>query len=442
MSLFNTLRVGASGLGTSSLGLAVIGDNIANINTIGYKRNQATFADAMPQAIATLGGQAQLGSGARSGSMATAWGQGILDGSGVGTHMAITGGGFFQVSDGENNFYTRDGSFGVDADGFLTSGSGLKVRGFNAVNGDLSAVMSDIKLDQTVVPGSASSLIDMRANLSADAEEGTTLAALRANGMDGSGAVEMSELSGSNSVYTSSVTIYDSLGRAQDVVMAFEKTDAANNEWTYSMLVDGGAAEVGGVAGVEGSALEIGSGTISFDSDGNLSSVTPSAAAPAWRFTGALDTDLELDFGQNPDGIGSLTQEGGSSTTYSVGHDGFGVGELTTTRTDPNGQIFGIYTNGEERLMAQVGLATFDAASGLQRAGGNLFQATQASGDPALGVAGSGGRGDIASYALERSNVDLEDEFVGMIQAQRSYQANSSVVRTANDTLQSLVNLV
>ena len=443
MSLFNTLRVGASGLGTSSMSLAVIGDNIANINTVGYKRSSASFADAIPQAVATLGGAAQLGSGAVNGDVAYSFQQGMLTGSGSPMHMALSGRGFFQVSDGTSNYYTRDGSFDVDQNGYLVTGSGMRVQGYNAVGGDPSSVPGDLRLNQLQLPGQATSELTLRANLDAGSDVGTALADARAAGLDGLSGTTMDEISGMDSVYTTSITVYDSLGEAHDVVLAFEKTDAESNTWTWSALADGGELQLGGSAGEAGQAFEIASGEVSFDGDGELQNFSQVHSNTPWNFTGANAQKISFDLGSSDDGAGKLTQNSDlGSTTFSIAQDGYPMGEMTSQRVDADGKIYGIYSNGQEEVLGQLAVATFASEGALERGGGNLWMETVNSGEPALGVPGEGIRGDLQSYALERANVELEDEFVHMIQAQRAYQANSSVVRTANDTLQQLVNLL
>jgi flagellar hook protein FlgE len=435
MSLFNTLRIGASGLNVSSLSLATVGDNIANLNTVGYKRNTASFADSLPQSITTLGGIQQIGNGAVAAGMSTTFSQGQLMGSANVLDLAIGGQGFFQVNNGSDQFFTRDGSFTLDKDNYVVNSAGLRVQGYSGVDGDLSTSMGDLKFDLGALPPKATESLTMRANLDANMAISNQLAGLT---LDGAGAT-FDQIGALQDTYQTSISVYDSLGKSHDVQVVFEKT--AENTWNYTALVDAGEVEINGAPGTAGNALQIASGTASFDNTGKLSTFTQAPGTTPWGFPGAQDFSFDLSVGL--DGTpGGLTSFGNASSVYTITQDGYGVGELASMRVDPDGTIQGVFTNGQEQSLGKVAVVDFAAESGLDRVGGNLWRATMASGEPAVGEAGSGGRGSIQGYALERSNVELEDEFISMIQAQRSYQGNASVIRTSNETLQTLVSLV
>jgi flagellar hook protein FlgE len=436
MSLFGTLQTGASGLGVSGASLGVIGDNIANLNTTGYKRNRATFADMLPQDVFGLGGPSQLGRGAARMTIGGQFTQGSLMGTGNALDVAITGQGWFQVSNGAEDFYTRDGSFGVNVDGYLVNSLGLAVQGYSAIDGQLSPVIGDIQISDAPVPPSETETItlDMVLDPNGTNTEDYSLLVL-------DGASVSIEDAANAADFSTSLTVYDSLGQPHEVVVNFEKDPANPDTWTYSMVIDGGEAGVG----IDGLALEIGSGTMTFDTDGNLVSNTFVATGPAWNWEGAdpwfPTVELGLDAAGNATD-GSISQNANANAVVGVSQDGYAMGDLSSVAVDEDGVIRGQYTNGQELILGQLAIATFEAESGLDRVGGNLFRATSVSGDAAMGAAGTGGRGGVAGYALERSNVDLEAEFVDMIQAQRSYQANAGVIRAADETLQELVNLV
>ena len=442
MSLFNTLSTGASGLSVSTSSMAVIGDNIANINTIGFKGNTASFADLMPANVGGLGGSSQIGVGARLNGVSTSYAQGSLQGSSSVLDMAVSGGGFFTVSSGESDYYTRDGSFFMDNEGFLVNGSGLRLQGYGATGGDLTSMVGDLQIDTTPVPGEATSQISLDAVLSAEAEytdeDGlitTPLADLNVAG----GGVSIEDAAAAAD-YSTSVTVYDSLGVPHDVTILMERT--GENTWSYQAVVDAG--ELAG--GAEGEGFVISAGDMTYDTDGVLQSATQTDTATAWNFEGASDMQLDLLFGRDASGNetegGGLSMSGSESTVTSITQDGHTTGELTGISVDDEGVITGVYSNGESEVLGQVALATFASDAGLTRAGGNLYRATADSGQAAIGEPGSGGRGALTAYALEKSNVDLEREFVSMIEAQRTYQANARVITTANETLQELVNLV
>lgn len=441
MSLFNTLRVGASGMATSSMSLSVIGDNIANLNTTGYKGSRANFADAIPQNIATLGGTAQLGNGSVTGSMATNFQQGLLSGTGSALDMAISGSGFFQVKDGAQSYFTRDGSFLLDQDNFLVTPQGFRVQGYKSDNGSMTGAPGDLELDLNQISPQATSLVELRANLDADAAIDTTLTALQGT-MDGTaGAPTLLEVTGTDNTYSTSVTSYDSLGVPHDVTVVWQRT--STSEWSWSAVVDAGEAEISGAAGTSGAALEIASGTATFDSNGVLTDFQSAPSALPWGFPGAATFTFDMGVGFQDADSGNLTMTGEQgSTTYSVSQNGYGQGDVTTIKVDGTGTLWGVYTNGQELALGQVVVAEFTAPHAMDRVGNNLYRGTYGSGEPAIGVAGAGGRGSIQNYSLERSNVELETEFVNMIQAQRSYQGSASVIRTADETLQTLVQLV
>ena len=441
MSLFSTLQTGASGLGVSGQSLGVIGDNIANLNTVGYKRNRASFADMLPENVAGLGGGSQLGRGVTNVGIASQFTQGSLESTGSPLDVALSGGGWFQVKDANGQpLYTRDGTFGLDEEGYVVTRTGLRVQGYNAIDNSISAVVGDLRLEDNPVPPQPTSSIALDVVLDPTTSNGVDYSALVLDGV----ATTLSDASDAAD-FTTSITVYDSLGRAHDVVVNFEQDPANPSSWNYSVVIDGGETDVAGA--VAGAAFEIGSGTLTFDASGNLSANAYTPTTTAWTWPGSEAFAPTIDLGLDPLGNtteGSILNSGaGTGNTLSaISQNGFSVGNLASIAVDEEGVVMGRYTNGEEIPLGQLAVALFEAESGLQRLGGNLYRASRESGDPAIGRAGAGGRGSVVGYALERSNVDLEDEFVDMIRAQRSFQANAGVIRTADETLQELVNLV
>jgi flagellar hook protein FlgE len=455
MSLFSTLRSGASGMGVAGTGLAVIGDNIANMGTVGFKTSRANFADMMPDVTSGLSGRNMLGSGARLSSISTNFHQGMMEGTSSALDVGINGKGFFAVSDGNTEYYTRDGSFHLDENNFLVNGSGMRVQGYTANDpvsrfqfGVLTKPLGDIQLDLTPMAQRETDNITLEMQLSAQADFATTpVSTALAAGLDGtaaSGGATLQELS-ADADFATSVTVYDSLGVPHDASVFFERTGA--NTWSWVAATDGGAVQ-GATAADEGFALSMASGTLTFDSSGNLDPATPptqTAGTTAFTWPGAAAFSFDLNLGVDTTGAavdGEIRMVDSASYVSGVSQDGYTVGNVSSINTDDEGVISAVYSNGKELVLGQLGTAMFKAEAGLERAGGNMFRATLASGDAAIGEANVGGRGKMQGYALERSNVELEDEFVGMIQAQRAYQANGSTIRTANEGLQQLIRLV
>lgn len=441
MSLFGTLNTGASGLGASSTAMSVIGDNIANINTVGFKGSRASFEDMLPNMI----GGNQLGMGASVSGTQTLFGQGSLSSSSSALDMAISGKGFFQVSSGQEDFYTRDGSFYMDNDGYVVNGSGHKLQGYNAFDGALTSRVGDLQIDTQPTPSKATETIDIKANfpLGDEPEDGWG-SQLDDADMTGGTDYTWDDLDDMG-LESSSITIYDDMGRSHDVVVYFEQI--SETEVQYKVVTATSELDSTADPDDEGYVSELISGTLTFDGTDLESDSQTTTATGSWFGTSSVD--FTLDFGRDSSGDatggGSMTADGDiddGMNLLSISQDGYASGELSNVQIDEDGNVVANYSNGEEEILGQVALATFAAESFLTRAGGNLFEANAASGDPAMGHPGVGGRGSVNGYALEGSNVELEDQFVAMIQSQRGYQANARVLSTANDTLQELVNLV
>jgi flagellar hook protein FlgE len=440
MSLFSTLSTAASGLGIAGTRLSVIGDNIANINTIGFKSARPQFADLVARDSMGLSGPSQIGTGGAVDTVSIQFGQGAITESENALDVAISGNGFYTVSDTSDDFdyYTRDGQFFVDDSGHIVNAGGYRVQGYNATDGTLTTIVDDLQIDSEALAQRASSKLEMAAILSADTDFSDTPISSGTFTLDGN--TDTIDDAAQGADFATSVTIYDSLGTAHDATVLFERESAT--EWGWYAIVDGG--EVGET---EGMAFRISGGALTFGTDGELDTFTQTdvSAATPWNFTGADDLGIEFDFGVDTTGDengGSLRAVSGPSAVSSVSQDGYGTGDLIQISVDQAGIIQGTYTNGEDLTLGQLVLADFPSYLGLKRTGHNLFQATTDSGDPAIGAPGSGPRGSLISFALEQSNVDLEDEFVDMIQSQRTYQANARVITTTDGTLQELVQLL
>jgi len=400
---------GVSALQSQQRRLNVIGNNIANLSTIGFRGARVVFQDVLNQTMTSAappqsgrGGTnpRQIGLGVTVASIDTSFSQGSLFASNGVADFAIQGDGFFIVNDGSGDFYTRDGSFGLDADGTLVEpATGYTVQGYTAVNGviDTSQPVGDI-LIPTGGGGRTrpTTVATLMGNLDARALLGDTEQRL--------------------------IRVYDSLGTVQDVTVTFTRGDPALREYDWD-------ATYGGVP--------MGSGTITFDVDGQVSSITSSTVTiPAAALgNGADDLVFDLD-------MTGITQHSDVVTVALTNQDGLPPGVLEAFSIGDGGVINGIFSNGLTEVLGQVALAVFSNPGGLNREGSNVFSVTPNSGIARVGLAGTGGRGMVNGGVLEGSNVDIATEFSNLIISQRAFQAGARAITTADVLLNEAVNLV
>jgi flagellar hook protein FlgE len=435
---------GVSGLRAEGEALGVVGDNIANVNTTGFKAQRALFEDVLGHSILAGTSSSMPGSGVRVGDIQQMFTQGTLQNTGVSTDVALNGDGFFVVKgtvDGlSSNFYTRAGTFKIDQDGALTNPAGLKVQGYKA-NGDgtFAASISDIMAPTAALPARATEMAMVTANLDASAVALPTAGAagppvITANPWDAQNPANTAN-------FSTTMTVYDSLGEGHTMDVYFRKSDTVANSWDYHVLTAGDDV-VGGTAGQNS---EIGSGTLAFTSNGALNTFTETVPVTVDFVNATAGQAITLDFGtaiaDGGTGLDGTTQFAGASNVSSQSQDGYASGDFSGVAIDGTGVVQGLYTNGQKIAMAQLAVAKFRSNDGLGRAGQNLWIETRDSGTAAMGTAGSGGRGATSAGALEGSNVDLAEEFVGLIQHQRSFSANSKTITTADEMLQELINI-
>lgn len=419
MSLISSLYIGTSGLAANTNELNVVGDNIANANTVGFKAGRAAFEAAFSETL--IGGVGQLGSGTRLQAVQRMFTQGALLQTGQATDLALQGPGFFVVK-GEHNgvpgqFYTRAGQFRLDEGGHLVNLEGLRVQGYTAASdGTVAGPLGDMNIGAVTSPAKATTSITLKGNLSSDAP-------IQALAFDPANPAETSN-------FSTAVTVYDSLGKAHQVDVYYAHTGPGT--WTYHAVTD-----VGGVP------TEIGGGSLTFDSDGKLTDATTGPFTTA--FPDATPTDINFNFGDSTlnggTGLGGFTQFANASATTFTNQDGFEAGVLSRVDVDSKGNVVGMFTNGQSRTVAQVAVADFEAPDKLSSVGGNLWAERPDSGQPTIGLGGEGGRGAVVSGALEQSNVEISNEFVRMIAAQRGFQANSKTISTADQLLSELIAL-
>lgn len=425
MSIWTALYTGTSGLVAHGEAINVVGDNIANTSTVGFKESRASFGDIIGE-TPVAGGQ-PVGDGVRAGPIETLFGQGTLQNTGNVLDMGIQGNGFFSVAGVYHglagNWYSRDGRFHLDSSHNVVNADGLKLQGYLIdPTGKLSSAPGDLQLNAESPPN-ATTTAQLHVNLStADAAPAAWNPATPA----------------ATSNWSTSETVYDSIGQAHTVNVYFRNT-GANGAWEWHAMVDGGDL----TGGVKGTQTQIADGTLTFTNTGALQATTTNSSSA--NFNNAVQNQvINFDFGSQIANGGT----GLDSTSYAkpdtvslAAQDGYGAGTLTTISIDQKGVISGQFSNGKSRQIAQVALATFQAQSGLARAGDQLFAATKASGDPLTSTPGSGDRGSISSGSLESSNVDLSTQLVTLIAYQRAFEANSKTVQTSDQMLQEVNGL-
>jgi flagellar hook protein FlgE len=428
MSILSAMYAGVSGLTAETDALGIVGDNVANTNTIGFKQSRAVFADVLGAAV----GGTSSGSGVRMARTQQIFAQGAMVNTGQATDVALSGDGFLVVDgvvDGtKGNFYTRAGQLTLKDDGSLVNADGLRVQGYAAdptKPGTFSTALGDLKLPSAPIPPKATTAMKIAANL--DASAVAPAAPWDVNNP------------GATSNFATSMNVYDSLGNGHEMDVYFRQTAAG--QWDYHVLAKG--SEVAG--GPPTGSTEVGGGTLAFSTTGALDTVTPTGTGTV-SFNGAAPSQpLALDFGTpttaGGTGLDGLTQYTSPSSVGAQSQDGYASGSLSGVKIDANGAVNGIYTNGQTIASGQLAIAKFQSNDGLGRAGHNLWVSTRDSGEAALGAVGQGGRGALVAGSLEQSNVDVTQQFVELISHQRAFQANSKTITTADQMLQELMTV-
>jgi len=402
-----------SGLAAAQEDLSVISNNLANLNTVGYKADQASFKDLFYQMYGMDGANnpVQVGEGVSMGSVSPIFTDGSIQATGVDTDAAITGNGFFVVQQNGVQEYTRAGNFTINQFGQMTTQDGALVMGYPAVNGVISPsqTLSPLVINKgQLVPGAATTTMQTQTNLDASAAVGDT--------------------------FSTPISVFDSLGTSH--VLTYQFTKTAANTWGYQITLP--AADTGGT----GAPTVVASGTLTFNGDGTLA--TPAAPVTGIAINaladGASPLNLTWDV-QDVNGNGLLTQTNSPSATANASQNGYSAGTLQGFTIASDGTIEGSFSNSQTIALGQIALANFANPDGLLREGGNNFITTLAAGSPVIGVAGTGGRGTITGDSLEQSNVDIATEFSNMIVTQRGYEANARVVTTFDQLTQDTINM-
>lgn len=424
-----TFQHGLSGLNAASTNLDVIGNNISNANTAGFKQSVAQFSDIFANSMEGTD-TAQIGIGSKISAIAQQFGQGTITPTSNPLDIAINGQGFFRMSDNGTVSYSRNGQFHVDDSGFIVDASGANLTGFMAdVNGDIKAsgVPANLKFGTSDLAPKATSTFDLGFNL--DARKAAISTPFNATNPKTYNS-------------TTSGTVVDSLGNSHVLSIYFQKAAATPNTWTVFATVDGKVDSAGVPVGVN-----IGGSTsqsMLFDGDGKLQSIAATPAVPL---------DLVIDFSAINPSLGATTpqtvrldmttatQFGSDFGVNAITQDGYTSGRMAGFTISADGVILGNYSSGQTKTLGQIVLANFVNPQGLVPIGDGHWAETPGSGEPLVGPPKTGNLGVLQSNAVEDSNVDLTAELVKLIQAQRLYQASAKQIETQDQIIQTITQI-
>jgi flagellar hook protein FlgE len=466
--MMRSLYSGVSGLQNHQTRMDVIGNNISNVNTTGFKKGRVNFQDLVSQMMqgaarpnAEVGGvnPKQVGLGMNVASIDTIHTQGSLQTTGVKSDVAIQGSGFFVLRKGDQSFYSRAGAFGLDEEGVLVNpANGFRVQGWAAQ-----------QLDGQTLINTSASLEDLLIPIGSKDPAQETGEVFLACNLDkrtpvipgGATPAEIQE-----GTWTAEYDIYDTFGATHTLRIDFTRVEGQANQWlaTVNINPDAEAAvtptiEVGGVQSADntftvefandGTVLQVLNAAGGAVTEGELSSQitfeVPETALPIDPVTGVpvgpVTQTFNLNLGEVGAFVDSMTQYASESSTKVFSQDGYGMGYLEDYRIDQTGTITGIYSNGTNRALGRIALGTFTNPGGLEKAGENNYVETINSGAANIGPAQTAGKGKILAGALEMSNVDLAEQFTDMIVTQRGFQANSRTITTSDQMLQELLTL-
>ena len=461
--MMRSLYSGVSGLQNHQTRMDVIGNNISNVNTTGFKRGRVNFQDMISQQIAgaakpteELGGvnPKDVGLGMTIATIEQVFTQGNLQTTGVSTDVALQGNGFFILKNGDESFYTRNGAFGIDKDGTLVNPSnGMRVQGWmaNEINGEMIVTTAATPTDLIIPVGSkdpakATENVKFACNLNKNTPEI----------LEGASAADIQK-----GTWNTEQEIFDSFGNKHLLSVSFRRVVGNPNQWEATVNVDVNNADytqtrigLGTTDGVANTFL------VNFDNYGQLLSVTDSAGnltpesgeivLQASYTVPEANTDengnpYRQTFNINLGTIGSMkntiTQSASISTTKAYSQDGYTLGYLDNFKIDSSGTITGVYSNGTNRVIGQIAMASFTNDRGLEKAGDSTYVESNNSGQAMIGESGVQGKGKLLSGALEMSNVDLSEQMTDMIVTQRGFQSNAKTIQTADTLLETVLGL-
>ena len=425
--MLTSLFTAVSGMDANGESLSVIGDNIANENTIGFKSSDVSFGDVLSQSMSGGSGTSQIGRGVQMTGVTPIFSQGSFQTSSNGLDLAIDGNGFFMVNDPNTGArsYTRAGQFSLDKNGNIVNPDGLDLQGYLAdATGNITGTVGNLDVAAVQNPAVATTTANITANLDSSV---TAAAAWTFVG----GTTSPPAATQYNS--TTTVTVYDSQGGAHPVNVYLAKT--ANNAWTAHYVYTDAAGNYQQAATTQ---------NLTFNTSGALTADNDAATAFVWGggvANGAITFDYGTSTAEGGTGLDGTTQYNSPFAVLNLIQNGYAAGALKNIAVGQDGTITGVFTNGQSRAVGKLALANFIAPTQLTKLGRNLYAESFGSGQPVIGAPDTSGLGKIDSNSLELSNVDLAGEFVKMIAAQRGFEANSKMITTSDQLLQTLTNL-
>jgi flagellar hook protein FlgE len=415
--MFTAFSTALSGMAANTAAIDIISNNLANLNTTGYKATDAQFQDLMSQSLGLGGSSTQIGMGVGMVNTVRQFTQGSVQASTGPTDAAIQGNGFFVVKDSNNqSLFTRAGNFTLDANGTLITAGGDKVQGWVATGGVVNSTGAPGNLTLPVggtIPATATTKMSMNVNL--DPRVATT---------------------DPGAVVTAPVQVVDSLGSSHVLTATYTKTGA--NTWSYAISAP--ASDLGTAGKITG-----GAGTLTFNGSGQLIDPPPTKGSVSVQVTGLADqaTDMSINWNlYDTSGNAAVTQFAQASGVSGTTQDGATAGQIVKIGLENGGLLVASYSNGQHMTVAQLAVASIRNPESLIAVGNNNLQASSATAAAAIGAADTGGRGKIIGGSLEASTADIATEFTHLISAQRSYQANSKIITTSDQLLQDTVNLI
>ena len=420
--MFTSFSSALSALNATSTAIDVVGNNLANMNTPGFKTSQMVFRDLVTQSLGAGLGDTQVGFGTGTPLTVREFTQGAIQTSAGLLDAAVQGDGFFVVQDSAgNDLYTRAGNFQTDKDGNLLTDTGDKVQGWTTIDSTTGAVDTNGPIGNIVVPVGSVQAPTATTQITADLN------------------LNAAASSDSTSDFTVPLSVIDSLGNAHVLTLSFQKAGA--NQWTYDVTVPG--EDISG--GTAGTPVDTGAtGTLTFSQGGQLTD-PPSGSPIAIAVTGLADGAADMNISWDPytsAGVGRITQFGQPSASSASSQNGVAAGQLVHVGLADGGGILAQYSNGDQVVVGQVAMANIRNPDTLIATGDNNYQLSARTATPSVGMPGTGGRGTIVGGSVEASTVDIAQEFTNLIGYQRGYEANAHVITTADQLSQDTINLI